>query len=52
MQKPPVSVGMGAIPAVGVLESEVARYAVSDPAVRKSIVTFEVRRWYVAVHKP
>jgi hypothetical protein len=40
------------IPAVGVLDSEIAKHAVADPAVKSSVVTFEVRRWYVAVHKP
>ena len=46
--------GGGAIyvPTVGVSESEIARYAVADPAVRTSVATFEIRRWYVAVHKP
>lgn len=46
--------GGGAIyvPAIGVLESEIAKHAVADPSVRASIVTFEIRRWYVAVHKP
>lgn len=40
------------IPAVGVLDSEIAKHAVADPAVKSSVMTFEIRRWYVAVHKP
>jgi uncharacterized protein YciI len=39
------------IPAAGVTEEEIAKFAAEDPAVQSGLLVFEVRRWLVGMSK-
>jgi hypothetical protein len=39
------------VPVAGLLESDVAEFAVKDPAVKRGLVTFEIRKWFLAMRR-
>jgi uncharacterized protein YciI len=39
------------VPVAGLSEADVAEFAVKDPAVVRGVVTFEIRKWYLAMRR-